>query len=437
MTRRLRLAVFVLVAILVAACGTVRESVRSAATGLPTPVAEPITRTNVGAQIAWLWLQETGASSYLVAYDPTGRLVARLGQSTAPGTAAQIYGFWRSPDGASIFTTNSARLTSYAAADGHLLHTYQRPLGSLMDNAFSPDGHYLAWLTFGSGQLRLDVLDLQTGTWISPATVAHDRQASMPGYSGQPNSWGMPVFGPDSGHIYTITDWGGPARLSDFTVGNGHLQLLGTQVLQDVSCAGPAMALKVIDAGGTLAAFCHVDGAVWLIDLETLSVATVLHPRQSNPFWASPVFTDDGRLLYLLEPGTAQILDLVRHTVRGPFTLPTTGDQSPLAALLSLLVLPVEAGGIASTVPLSPDGLKLYVANPDGVMVLRIPDLTPLAKVAPDANANEVWVSGDGRTLYVTTDEGRGLVTVRADGSRVLRVDLPAVAGGFVASEHG
>jgi len=200
------------------------------------------------------------------------------------------------------------------------------------------------------------------------------------------------------------------------------------------------MALKVIDAGGLLAAFCHFDGAVWLIDLKTLSVATVLHPRQSNPFWASPVFTSDGRLLYLFESRTGQVLDLDRRIVRGPFALPkAAGDQSPLAALLNLLVTPVDAGWVASTVPLSPDGLKLYIANPDGdgVMVLRVPDLKPLAKVAPGVNANEVWVSGDGGTLYVTTDDGRGLVTLGADGSGVHRIDLAAVSGGFLASEHG
>jgi len=438
MNWRVRLAAFLVVGALAASCGVAREAVRSVLTGLPMPAPEPITRTSAGAQIAWLWLQEQGGSPYLVAYDPAGRLVARLGQSTAPTTAAEIYGFWRSPDGASIFTSGVASLTAYAAVDGHAVRAYQRPPGSLMDNAFSPDGHYLSWLTYGSGQLRLDVLDLRTGTWVSPAAIPHDSQASMPGYSGSPNSWGMPVFSPDSVHLYTITDWGGPARLSAFTLKNGQLQGLGTQLLRDVSCAGPAMALKVIDAGGTLAAFCHFDGAVWLIDLKTLSVATVLHPRQSNPFWASPVFTSDGRLLYLLEPGTAQVLDLDRRTVRGPFALPkTAGDQSPLTALLSFLVMPADAGGIASTVPLSPDGLKLYVANPDGVTVLRIPDLKPLAEVASGSSTNEVWVSGNGDTLFVTADDGRALVTVRADGSGVHRIDLPGVAGGFVASEHG
>lgn len=438
MNLRVRLAAFLVLGTLAAACGVHREAVSSVATGLPTPAPAPITRTSAGAQIAWLWLEEQGQTPYLVAYDPAGRLVARLGQSSAPGTAAGIYGFWRSPDGASIFTTGATSLTAYAAVDGQAIRTYQRPPGSLMDNAFSPDGHHFAWLTYESGQVRLDVLDLRTGTWVSPAVIAHDSQARMPGYSGSPNSWGMPVFGPDSVHLYAVTDWGGPVRVSAFALENGQLRQLGIQVVRDVSCAGPAMALKVIDAGGTLAAFCHFDGAVWLIDLKALSLATVLHPRQSNPFWASPVFTEDGRLLYLLEPGTGQVLDLDRRIVRGPFALPkAAGDQSPLAALLNLLVTPVDAGGISSTVPLSPDGLKLYVANPDGVMVLRVPDLKPLAKIAGGSTANEVWVSGDGGTLFVTTADGRGLVTVGADGNGVHRIDLPAVAGGFVASEHG
>ena len=438
MNWHLRLAAILLVSTLVAACGAVREPAHSVATGLPTPAAEPITRTSAGAQIAWLSLQQQGRSPYLVAYDPTGRLVASLGHSTAPGTAAEIYGVWRSPDGASIFTTGATSLTAYAAVDGHLLHTYQRPVGSLLENAFSRDGRYLAWLTFSSGQVRLDVLDLHAGTWLPPATIPHDSQASMPGYSGPPTSWGMPVFGSDSMHLYTVTDWGGPTRLSAFSLEGSRLRQLGTTVLRDVGCAGPAMALNVIDAGGTLAAFCHFDGAVWLADLKTLSVATVLHPRQSNPFWASPVFTGDGRLLYLLEPGTGQVLDLDLRTVRGPFALPkSASDQSPLAALLNLLVTPVDAGGVASTVPLSPDGLKLYVANPDGVMVLRVPDLKPLAKLAPGLDANEVWVSGDGGTLYVTSGDGRRLVTIGADGTGVHSIDLPAVAGGFVASEHG
>jgi hypothetical protein len=32
-------------------------------------------------------------------------------------------------------------------------------------------------------------------------------------------------------------------------------------------------------------------------------------------------------------------------------------------------------------VPVSPDGLKLSLATDDGVMVLRIPDLKPIAKL--------------------------------------------------------
>jgi hypothetical protein len=43
---------------------------------------------------------------------------------------------------------------------------------------------------------------------------------------------------------------------------------------------------------------------------------------------------------------------------------------------------------VASTVPVSPAGLELHAATSDGVMVLRIPDIKPLAKLAAGFKAN-------------------------------------------------
>jgi hypothetical protein len=85
----------------------------------------------------------------------------------------------------------------------------------------------------------------------------------------------------------------------------------------------------------------------------------------------------------------------------------------------------------------SPDGLELYSANGDGVMVLRVPDLKPLARLAPGFNASEVWISVDGQTVYVTSQDGKTLRIMRADGSHQKSVNLPDLGGGFIASEHG
>ena len=87
--------------------------------------------------------------------------------------------------------------------------------------------------------------------------------------------------------------------------------------------------------------------------------------------------------------------------------------------------------------PLSPDGLKLYSAGYDGITVLRVPDLKPLARLAPGLKVGEVWISGDGRTLYAITNDGGQLVVMHQDGTGLETVSLPARAGGFLASEHG
>jgi hypothetical protein len=198
------------------------------------------------------------------------------------------------------------------------------------------------------------------------------------------------------------------------------------------------MAAKVVADGRTLVAFCHFDGAVWFFDLHNLSSIGVVSSQQRNPFWLSPIFTPDGQLLYLHQgPGfgdTMQVIDLASRKLLGPVPTPTRLDRSgPFARLIT----EAHAGGVASTVPVSPDGLKLYSAASDGVMVLRIPDLKPVARLAPGLKAGEVWVSGDGQTIYATADDGKRFVVMHADGSDQKAVTLPSLGGGFIASEHG
>jgi hypothetical protein len=129
-----------------------------------------------------------------------------------------------------------------------------------------------------------------------------------------------------------------------------------------------------------------------------------------------------------------QVIDLSTRKLLGPIATPTKVDQSgPFAWLITN----AYAGGVASTVPLSPDGLTLYSAAHDGVMALRVPDLKPIAKLAPGFSANEVWVSGDGRTIYAISDDGKHLLVMGDDGSHQKSVTFASPVGGFVASEHG
>ena len=129
-----------------------------------------------------------------------------------------------------------------------------------------------------------------------------------------------------------------------------------------------------------------------------------------------------------------QVVDLTTRRLLGPVSTPTKIDQ---AGPFAWLTKDAYAGFVASTVPLSPDGLKLYSATDNGVMVLRVPDLKLLAKLAPGMKTGEVWVSGNGRTIYVTSDDGKRVVVIRRDSGAQKSVSLPSPAGGFVASEHG
>lgn len=430
-------------------------STNPASASLPKPVPQPVTRTSPGAQVAWISVY-TKSESYLVAVEPNGRLVARLDQSTAPGSAG-LYGVWRSADGSTIYSVGSNEITAYSALDGSVQRTYDQALGgNVFGDAFSPDGHWLAILRQGiisndcpsmcpaALELKLQVIDLRTGS-SQMVPVGHDPNANLPGMSCSNGScsnsvvWGMVQFAPNSARVYTVTDWGGPTRLTAFGLEGDRLTQTGTAVdgqggHKFPSCAAPAMASKIIAGGTTLVAFCHMDGAVWFFDLSKLVSSGVVNSNQSNPFALSPIFTPDGHLLYLDEGGSMQVIDLSTRKLLGPIATPTKVDQSgPFAWLITN----AYAGGVASTVPLSPDGLTLYSATNNGVMALRVPDLKPVAKLGPGFSANEVWVSGDGRTIYAISGDGKHLLVMGNDGSHQKSVTLPSPVGGFVASEHG
>lgn len=149
------------------------------AAALPQPIAQPITRTSAGAQVAWLWVRSPGQSLSLTAVDPQGRQAARLGQSTEPGMAA-VYGVWRSADGSTVFTVGSEQITAYSALDGKVQRTYSRPPGAIAGDAFSPDGRWLAILS--KSDLELQLIDLWNGS-SQVAPVVHDPNAKLPGMS--------------------------------------------------------------------------------------------------------------------------------------------------------------------------------------------------------------------------------------------------------------
>jgi len=399
---------------------------------LPRPIAQPITRTSPAAQVAWLYSQDPQtAMRSLVGIDPGGATVGTI-DATKLGTIA------RSGDGASLFFFTEDRVDVYSALDGKRGATYRAAGSRVSASAFSADGRWAALLV---PPATLQLLDLRSGLSQTLA-FPHDPKASLPGSSGNIASviWATLAFAPDSTHVYVVSDWGGPASLSAYALTANVWAKTGSTThgagASLPACAGPALAISVMQAGRTLGAFCHFDGAVWLFDLPTLTSVNLPRPTQANPFWLSPVFTPDGQLIYLHQAASfgdeMQVVDVAARRVLGPAATPTRmGDRGPFAWLGTA----AYAGWTASTQPISPDGLKLYSAFSGGVAVLRIPDLTPIATLASGAAVDEVWVSGDGKTIYATA--GTRLIVAKDDGSGGTTVDLGRQYPLFIATERG
>ena len=400
---------------------------------LPQPIPQPITRTSAAAQIAWVQTNpQEQAAPVLVGVDPTGRIIGRIEVAHDPGRS------YRSADGTLIAIVADDHVTTYSALDGSKTRTFRRePGGGHIDLTFSPDGR---WLALIGVQAYVQVIDLRSGlTRTTP--LGHDPNAATPGMSGTFTGpiWSTLVFAPDSTHLYTIVDWGGPLRITAFEVTPSGLVQTASAVNGQSgkslpSCGGPGLAPRVLPDGKTLVVFCHMDGDVWLIDLPTLTAIVEKATGQTNPFELSPIFTPDGQLLYLRGGTKISAFDIARRTVLGPVLIPRKlEDPGPFGWLVGQ----AEAGYIASTVPISPDGTKLYLSGGDGITVSRLPDLKAIATLGPGLSLGEVWISGDGKTVYAT-DGAHGLYVMPESGGGAITVTLPGQnAGYFIASEHG
>lgn len=400
--------------------GTIVFSTHRSRMTTPTVTTSPVApiAAGPGADVAWVSSQTASGGLYtgdiVTGIDPAGHVVGRFnGQNEL-----------RSPDGSHLYALVGAEVHVHSATDGHLESIISVPLMAGGLDMLSPDGRYLAIVT-GS---RVQLVDLSDGR----VTDAFD--------FGSP-TYGVPIIvGPQAQHIYIVRD-----TVTRLAFDGARLRVDGRSTGNAAACSGLAVGggntagglpFRVLSDDRTLVAFCPGDGRVSWFDLVSMTVTHEVVVPEKNPFWVSPVFSADGNTLYLHEGGTGalQVVDLVhRTTVKS--TKVASADPNLLTWLASLFVTDAYAGGISRTAAVSPDDTWLYAVGafgaPGGVTLVHLPELAVRGRWFPDVSIKSVWVSGDGRTIYLL-ENGDQLRVLRTDGSLVAKLALPAYADVFI-----
>ena len=392
---------------------------RVAPPGVTTAPTTPII-AGPGANNAWLTSQQSSNNAYtgdiVTGVDPSGHVVGQINARDE----------LRSPDGSHLYALVDGGLDVYSAVDAHKEQTIQLEPITYGQPMLSTDGHYVA--VVGNTPSTLQLVDLLAGRAVASTNVG------LPAF-------GVPVIiGERTQHVYVVGSTiakfafdGTRFRLEQNTT--GHTLACDGLVVGGANSAG-GLPFRVLADGRTLVAFCPGDGRVTWFDLVAMQVTHEVQIGQRNPFWVSPVFSDDGKTLYLHEGGTGtlHVIDLMQRKIVMSTKVASAGTN-PLAWLRSLVVTDADAGGIPRTVALSPDGAWLYAVGAfgarGGLTIVHLPDLAVKGRWLPDVSFESVWISADGGTIYLL-GPGDQLRVLRTDGSQVAKVTPPANSWGFI-----
>jgi DNA-binding beta-propeller fold protein YncE len=377
--------------------------------------------TGPGGQIAWL----QGAS--LTGFDANGHIVATIDTSSA----------LRSPDGNEIYVISGGSIQIYSASTGKLERTITRR-GTGDTAALSPEGRYL--VTLGGNPAAVEVIDLVAGRSITLAQV---------GAAFTNTGLRFLLVAPQASRIFAFTDFWQHAQAAALSFDGSTLRIIGQasdgqQGHSLPSCDGMAsensvggLPERLLPDGKTMVSFCPGEGLTSWVDLDRLTVTARVRVAETNPFWLSPVFSPDGSMLYVQEPGTGRItsVDLHRRKILRSETVNAPTALNPLHWLADHVFPPAYAGGIPRTAVISADGNYLYVTGgfgkPTGIGAVRLRDFSVAGEWKLEGGGS-LWLSADGRTLYALNNGGDQLSILHFDSGAVATKKLPGLGYDFL-----
>jgi len=383
----------------------------------------PTAATGLGGQVAWLQGQ-----AGLTGVDSSGHILGRIQASEAQ----------RSADGSVLYAIAGQHVDTYDAATGKLERMIARQAPGNV-TALTASRHYLVILY--ANPAGLEVVDLTAGR-----SAAYTRLGTAFPDSGPQ----FVLVASDGSRLFAFAGfWQHTAvvvlRFDGSTLRIDRQVIDGQQGHSVPSCNGMAsdnavtgLPERLLPDSQTMASFCPGDGVVSLFDLNRLTISAQLRVPERNPFWLSPVFSRDGSMLYVHEPGTGRVtvVDLQRRTIVRSAIVEAPTASNALRWLADRLFSPAFAGGIPRSAAVSPDGAYLYVTGafdkPIGVAALRLYDFRVSGQWSLQGGGS-LWLSSDGGTVYALNNGGDHLSILQLDRASVTVVKLSPPGYDFLA----
>ncbi len=386
----------------------------------PTVPAAPVEAVPVeaapGAGVAWL-----GEAGRMRGFTPDGRELSLAGlplfNSSNEGTGL------RSADGRRLYVVSSGKLTVAAAMDGRverlidLPPAWRLPAAPLTAASLSPDGRWLA-LESNISATDLLLVDLESGLAAASGSLAIDQR----GGTAPP---GAGLLALPSGRLLMLLPGTEEAVMG--SPRNGRLEIQSRLSDHGLSCASPTL-LHALPSGSAAMGYCPMDGRVWWLDLDSFRLAGAVQARIGNPFWGAPLFTPDGRLLYVYDSwdGGVSVVDLV-----GRHLLDTRATVGRRTALHLPFAEDAYAKGPNFSAALSADGSTLFANgardSAAGIYALSTRDWSVRTHWFDGRRYNSIWAGGDGRQLYAIREGGPlDIIDLRTSSARTASLGVEA-----------
>jgi hypothetical protein len=367
--------------------------------------------------VAWL-----GEAVRMRGFTPDGRELSLAGLPLF-NSSNESTGL-RSADGRRLYVVASGKLTVATAMDGGVERLIDLPpafrlaAAPLTAASLSPDGRWLA-LESNISATDLLLIDLDSGTAAASGFLAIDHRggAVPPGAAG--------LLALSGGRLLMLLPGTEEAVMA--APRNGRLEIQSRLFDRGLSCASPTL-LHALPGGSAAVGYCPMDGRVWWLDLDRFRLAGAVEARIGNPFWGSPVFTPDGRLLYVYDSwdGGVSVVDLV-----GRHLLSTRAAVGGRTALHLPFAKDAYAKGPNFSAALSADGATLFATgardSAAGIYALSTRDWSVLARWFDGRRYNSIWAGGDGRQLFAIREGGAlDIIDLRTTSIRTASLGVEA-----------